>query len=109
MQAWCYQCGGVHVPNQSSFTSISCLASLGNITALHSGPAGLFAAYTLAQAGMPVVLLERGQPVEARGRDIGALFVRGLLNPDSNLCYGEGGAGTCAWEMATASGCVCAL
>ena len=35
-----------------------------------------------------VVLLERGQPVEQRGRDIGALFARGIINSDSNLCYG---------------------
>lgn len=50
--------------------------------------AGLFAALTLAEAGVKVVLLERGQPVEGRGRDIGALFVRRQLSPDSNLCYG---------------------
>ena len=59
-----------------------------------SGPAGLFAALAAAEAGLPVVLLERGQPVEARGADIGRLFVRGELAPESNLCYGEGGAGT---------------
>jgi uncharacterized FAD-dependent dehydrogenase len=53
-----------------------------------SGPAGLFAALTAAQAGLPVVLLERGQAVEQRGKDIGALLVRGILSPDSNLCYG---------------------
>ena len=41
-----------------------------------------------------MTVLERGQPVESRGRDIGALFARRKLNPDSNLCYGEGGAGT---------------
>jgi uncharacterized FAD-dependent dehydrogenase len=58
------------------------------------GPAGLFAALRLAEAGVAVTLLERGRPVEARGRDIGALFARRVLAPDSNLCYGEGGAGT---------------
>ena len=58
------------------------------------GPAGLFAALALAEAGVPVVVLERGQPVESRGRDIGALFARRVLNRDSNLCFGEGGAGT---------------
>jgi uncharacterized FAD-dependent dehydrogenase len=49
--------------------------------------------YTL-QAGYKPVILERGQPVEVRGRDIGALFARRILNGESNLCYGEGGAGT---------------
>eukprot|EP00898_Chlorokybus_atmophyticus_P003394 jgi/Chlat1/4055/Chrsp26S04108 len=58
------------------------------------GPAGLFAALSLAEAGVKVTLIERGAPVETRGRDIGALFARKLLNEDSNLCYGEGGAGT---------------
>lgn len=58
------------------------------------GPAGLFAALALVEAGVPVTVIERGQPVEGRGRDIGALFARRLLDGDSNLCYGEGGAGT---------------
>jgi uncharacterized FAD-dependent dehydrogenase len=59
-----------------------------------AGPAGLFAALRLARAGLPVTLLERGRPVERRGADIGALFARRLLSPASNLCFGEGGAGT---------------
>ena len=58
-----------------------------------AGPAGLFAALTIAEEGqgqVGVTLIERGQPVEVRGRDIGALFARRILNPESNLCYGEG-------------------
>ena len=59
-----------------------------------SGPAGLFAALEFAQAGVPCTVYERGQPVEERGRDIGAMLHRRLLHPESNICYGEGGAGT---------------
>lgn len=64
------------------------------VVVVGSGPAGLFAALTMAKSGIPVTILERGRPVEERGRDIGALFARKKLNPESNLCYGEGGAGT---------------
>lgn len=59
-----------------------------------AGPAGLFAALALAEAGVKVTLLERGKPVETRMRDIGRLRSRGELNPESNICFGEGGAGT---------------
>ena len=59
-----------------------------------AGPAGLFAALALSEAGIRVTLLERGQPVENRMRDIGRLRSRGELNPESNVCFGEGGAGT---------------
>ncbi len=59
-----------------------------------AGPAGLFAALALAEAGQRVTLLERGKPVEQRMRNIGRLRSRGELNPESNLCFGEGGAGT---------------
>jgi len=59
-----------------------------------AGPAGLFAALALAEAGVRVTLLERGKPVETRMRDIGRLRSRGELNAESNICFGEGGAGT---------------
>lgn len=59
-----------------------------------TGPAGLFCAMALAEAGLSVTLLERGKPVETRMNDIRKLRSRGELNPESNLCFGEGGAGT---------------
>ena len=59
------------------------------VVVVGSGPAGLFAALVLAESGAEVTLVERGQPVEGRGKDIGALMVRRLLNAESNLCYGE--------------------
>lgn len=68
--------------------------SANRVIVVGGGPSGLFAALRLAEAGLPVTLLERGQPVERRGADIGALFARRILSPESNLCFGEGGAGT---------------
>ncbi|MCC6766156.1 MAG: NAD(P)/FAD-dependent oxidoreductase [Deltaproteobacteria bacterium] len=58
------------------------------------GPAGLFAALRLAEHGIPAVVLERGKAVRARRHDIALLNRAGLVNPESNYCFGEGGAGT---------------
>lgn len=58
------------------------------------GPAGLFCGYALASHGYPVVLLERGCMVEQRQRDVEAFWESGRLRPDSNVQFGEGGAGT---------------
>ncbi|MEM6558756.1 MAG: FAD-dependent oxidoreductase [Myxococcota bacterium] len=59
-----------------------------------AGPAGLFAAYALAEAGAKPIVLERGRAVEERSRDVSRLYRSGELKADSNVCYGEGGAGT---------------
>ncbi|KAL1817736.1 hypothetical protein DCAR_0522212 [Daucus carota subsp. sativus] len=64
------------------------------VAVVGSGPSGLFAALVLAEFGADVTMMERGQAVEQRGRDIGALIVRRILQLDSNFCFGEGGAGT---------------
>ena len=58
------------------------------------GPAGLFAALTLARAGVPPVILERGRPVEERTNDVARFWNGGELLVDSNVQFGEGGAGT---------------
>lgn len=58
------------------------------------GPAGLFCAYELARAGVKSVIVDRGKPVQARRRDLKGLTQHGRVDPDSNYCYGEGGAGT---------------
>lgn len=58
------------------------------------GPAGLFAALYLARHGLPCVVLERGQDVDTRTRDVETFWTTGGLNPASNVQFGEGGAGT---------------
>jgi uncharacterized FAD-dependent dehydrogenase len=58
------------------------------------GPAGLFAALILAQSGFRPIILERGKAVRERTKDTFALWRQGVLNPESNAQFGEGGAGT---------------
>lgn len=59
-----------------------------------AGPAGLFAAIRLIELGIKPIVLERGKDVQARRRDLAAINKEHLVNPDSNYCFGEGGAGT---------------
>ncbi len=59
-----------------------------------AGPAGLFAALKLIEHGIKPTILERGKDVRARRRDLAALNKNGVINPESNYCFGEGGAGT---------------
>src|SRR4051812_18191836 len=59
-----------------------------------AGPAGLFAALKLIEEGIQPVLLERGKDVRSRRRDLAMLNREGEVNPESNYCFGEGGAGT---------------
>jgi hypothetical protein len=74
--------------------------SVAKVTAPHQalvvgmGPAGLFAARRLAECGVQVTLIERGQPIERRVRDVERFWGCGELDPESNVQFGEGGAGT---------------
>ena len=59
-----------------------------------AGPAGLFAALNLITSGLKPIILERGKNVRDRRRDLAAISKEHIINPDSNYCFGEGGAGT---------------
>jgi len=59
-----------------------------------AGPAGLFTAYILALNGFKPILIERGKDVDKRGEDVEQYWKNGILKPDSNVQFGEGGAGT---------------
>lgn len=58
-----------------------------------AGPAGLFAALRLIELGIRPVVVERGKDVDSRRKDMAAIAREGTVNPDSNYCFGEGGAG----------------
>ena len=58
------------------------------------GPAGLFAAIQLIELGIKPIIIERGKDVRERRRDLALLNKEGIINPESNYCFGEGGAGT---------------
>jgi uncharacterized FAD-dependent dehydrogenase len=59
-----------------------------------AGPAGLFAALKIIESGIKPIILERGKDVRSRRRDLALINKQGIINPESNYCFGEGGAGT---------------
>jgi len=64
------------------------------VVIIGAGPAGLFAALHLLEQGIKPIILERGKDVRSRRRDLAILNKEGIVNPESNYCFGEGGAGT---------------
>ena len=65
-----------------------------HILIIGAGPAGLFAAIKLLELGIKPIIIERGKDVKSRRRDLAVLNKEGIINPESNYCFGEGGAGT---------------
>ncbi len=64
------------------------------VVIIGAGPAGLFAALHLLEQGIKPIILERGKDVRSRRRDLAILNKEGIINAESNYCFGEGGAGT---------------
>ncbi|TAF53282.1 MAG: FAD-binding protein [Sphingobacteriia bacterium] len=75
-----------------SFPHLS--ASAPRVVVIGAGPAGLFAALELIQLGLRPIVIDRGKDVKSRRRDLAAMNKAGIVNPESNYCFGEGGAGT---------------
>ncbi len=69
-------------------------SSIKKIAIIGGGPAGLFAALQLIELGIKPIIIERGKDVKERRRDLALLNKKGIINPESNYCFGEGGAGT---------------
>ena len=78
--------------NKINFGDVS--HSRKRVIIIGAGPAGLFAALQLIEKGIKPILLERGKDVKSRRRDLAVLNKKGIINPESNYCFGEGGAGT---------------
>jgi len=78
-------------------SEVSQFRNVTNCPAVHiigAGPAGLFAALTCLENGLKPIIFERGKDVKSRRRDLAQLNKNHILNPESNYCFGEGGAGT---------------
>ena len=79
---------------KSLFSQIHPVSSHEKVVVVGAGPAGLFCAYYLSLCGLKPVLLERGAPMEERTEDVEHFWETGILSPESNVSFGEGGAGT---------------
>lgn len=85
--------GNEAVPELPKWTPLN-VSGKPEIAIIGSGPAGLFAAMMAISLGLKPVIFERGKDVRARRRDLAALNKLEIVNPESNYCFGEGGAGT---------------
>lgn len=83
--------GNSPVPLQRVYPNVS---TSPEVIVVGAGPAGLFAALRLIELGAKPIVLERGKDVRSRRRDLAAINQDHVVNPESNYCFGEGGAGT---------------
>lgn len=82
------------LPNNSTQFNFKQVEKSEEVHIIGAGPAGLFAALQALECGLKPIIFERGKDVRSRRRDLAKLNKEGILNPESNYCFGEGGAGT---------------
>lgn len=82
------------VPRETLDYSLNTVKNAVPVIIIGAGSAGLFAALRCIEKGLKPILLERGKDVQARRRDLAKLNKEGIVNSESNYCFGEGGAGT---------------
>jgi uncharacterized protein len=83
-----------HTPEPAILQNFKHVASGKSVIIIGAGPAGYFAALQCIESGLKPIVLDRGKDVRARRRDLRAIQQLGTVDPHSNYCYGEGGAGT---------------
>jgi len=86
--------GEFPVPEIPLLDSLFDISDKKEIHIIGAGPAGYFAALRLIKLGLKPIIHERGKAVQDRRRDLKAIQQNGVVNPHSNYCFGEGGAGT---------------
>ncbi len=86
--------GELPEPEPSWLAGLPEIASATPVLIVGAGPAGYFGALELIARGFRPIVLDRGKDVRARRRDLRAIQQEGIVNPQSNYCFGEGGAGT---------------
>ena len=79
---------------QTQFFFPKAVSEARTVTIIGAGPAGLFAALKALELGIKPIIYERGKDVRARRRDLAKIHKEHIVNPESNYCFGEGGAGT---------------
>ncbi len=82
------------IPIQKIELQLKNVSNATEVVVVGAGPAGLFAAIKLIELGLKPIIIERGKDVRSRRRDLAAMNKDGIVNPESNYCFGEGGAGT---------------
>jgi uncharacterized protein len=81
-------------PNQAPLFNYKNVSNSKQVLIIGAGPAGLFAALRMLELGLKPIIIERGKDVRSRRRDLAAINKEHIVNPESNYCFGEGGAGT---------------
>ena len=86
---------GEDVPLKTVYETVEYpdVSTRNEVVVVGAGPAGLFAALRLIELGLKPIVLERGKDVDSRRRDMARIAREGVVDPDSNYCFGEGGAG----------------